>query len=110
MLHRKGANPPLGAAPFFLVFDLEFPALSQDLTTSQAGAGEIITWYTLDIDEGDGSIDLRLYETVEDALEDARLALGAGMHPLALWNGAELLMKAAEIEEQCRRSNDDVAS
>jgi hypothetical protein len=90
-------------APFLSVFHLEIPALPQDLTTSQAGAGETITWYTLDIDEGDGSIDLRLYETVEDALQDARLLVNVGMHPLALWNGAELLMIAAEIEAHCSK-------
>ena len=84
--------------------------MSQELTTSQAGAGEIITWYTLDIDRGDRTIDLRLYETVEDALRDARLALSVGMRPLALWDGAELVMNAAEIEEQCRRFNDDADS
>jgi hypothetical protein len=85
-----------------LALDLEIPALSHNPTRSQAGAGETDRWYTLDLDTGDGTIDLRLYETVEDALEDARLALAAGMRPLALWQGTELVMTAVEIEDYCR--------
>jgi hypothetical protein len=51
--------------------------LSAPKLSSLVEAGEITTWYTLDIDEGDGNIDLRLYETVEDALQDARLVISA---------------------------------
>ncbi len=47
-----------------------------------------------------------MYETREEALEDACLALGAGMRPLALWNGTELVMNTADIEAYCRRVSD----
>ncbi len=66
-------------------------------------------WYTLDVDEEAGRVGSRLYTSREDALQDASLVLRAGKRPLALWNGTELLMNAAEIEDYCRRLYEDPA-
>jgi hypothetical protein len=80
-------------------------ALSTPEDPSPVETERVTTWYTLSIDDGDGTIDLRLYESVEHALQDACLVISVGMRPIALWDGVERLMTALEIQGFCRRSS-----